>query len=132
MRLAASRPFCPAGNSRPIKTAMIAITTSSSINVKPFRCPSDTLLMACSFVATCGPMWLQTTRTNPSHEPPSPEVFQASIPDVKGSQVIGLSLDLSEEAGALLIGESALEEILRNGLGPARGFSARVPMLRPK
>src|SRR5262245_31689125 len=34
MRLAASRIFCTAGNSRPIKTAMIAITTSNSISVK--------------------------------------------------------------------------------------------------
>src|SRR5262245_49354553 len=35
MRLAASRTFCTAGNSSPINTAMMAITTSSSISVKP-------------------------------------------------------------------------------------------------
>jgi hypothetical protein len=34
MRLAASRAACTAGNSSAIKTAMIAITTSNSINVK--------------------------------------------------------------------------------------------------
>jgi hypothetical protein len=36
-RLAASPIFCTAGSSRAISTAMMAITTSSSINVKPFR-----------------------------------------------------------------------------------------------
>jgi hypothetical protein len=37
MRLAASRIFWTAGNSRPIRMAMIAITTSSSMSVKPRR-----------------------------------------------------------------------------------------------
>src|SRR5262249_31658102 len=37
MRLAASRTFCTAGSSRPIRTAMIAITIKSSISVKPRR-----------------------------------------------------------------------------------------------
>src|SRR5437660_11873183 len=37
MRLAASRTFWTAGNSRPIRMAMIAMTTSSSISVKPRR-----------------------------------------------------------------------------------------------
>src|SRR5438552_3764427 len=36
-RLAASRTFCTAGTSRPMRMAMIAITTNSSINVKPIR-----------------------------------------------------------------------------------------------
>src|SRR6266851_5481377 len=36
-RAAASRTFCTAGRSRPIRIAMIAITTSNSINVKPRR-----------------------------------------------------------------------------------------------
>src|SRR5262245_49093554 len=35
MRAAASRTFCTAGKSRPIRMAMIAMTTSSSISVKP-------------------------------------------------------------------------------------------------
>src|SRR5438270_5603697 len=35
VRFAASRTFCTAGSSRPTSTAMIAITTSSSISVKP-------------------------------------------------------------------------------------------------
>src|ERR1700757_925338 len=35
MRAAASRTFCTAGKRRPIKIAMIAMTTSSSINVNP-------------------------------------------------------------------------------------------------
>jgi hypothetical protein len=34
MRLAASRTFCTAGKSSPISTAMMAMTTSSSIRVK--------------------------------------------------------------------------------------------------
>src|SRR5438067_881337 len=34
-RLAASRTFCTAGSSRPIKTAMMAITTRSSMSVNP-------------------------------------------------------------------------------------------------
>src|SRR5579875_2109421 len=34
-RLAASRTFCTAGKSKPTRTAMIAITTNSSISVKP-------------------------------------------------------------------------------------------------
>src|SRR5262249_13425960 len=34
---AASRIFCTAGSSRPIRMAMIAITTNSSIRVKPRR-----------------------------------------------------------------------------------------------
>src|SRR5262245_56793508 len=37
VRLAASRTFCTAGSSRPIRTAMMAITTSNSISVKPSR-----------------------------------------------------------------------------------------------
>src|SRR5262245_57276637 len=36
-RLAASRTFWTAGRSRPIRTAMIAKTTSNSIKVKPLR-----------------------------------------------------------------------------------------------
>ena len=35
IRLAASRAACTAGNNSAIKTAMIAITTSSSMSVKP-------------------------------------------------------------------------------------------------
>src|SRR5581483_8411007 len=37
VRCPASRTFCTAGMSRPIRIAMIAITTSSSISVKPVR-----------------------------------------------------------------------------------------------
>src|SRR5262249_11674784 len=37
MRAAASRTFWTAGRSRPIRIAMIAITTNSSISVKPRR-----------------------------------------------------------------------------------------------
>src|SRR5262249_9947190 len=37
-RKAAARTFWTAGRSRPIRIAMIAITTSSSISVKPCRC----------------------------------------------------------------------------------------------
>src|SRR5262245_51389265 len=37
MRAAASRTFCTAGSSRPIRMAMMAITTNNSINVKPAR-----------------------------------------------------------------------------------------------
>src|SRR5262245_55906519 len=37
MRLAASRTFWTAGNKSPMRTAMMAITTSSSISVKPQR-----------------------------------------------------------------------------------------------
>jgi hypothetical protein len=35
MRAAASRTFCTAGKSNPIRTPMMAITTNSSISVKP-------------------------------------------------------------------------------------------------
>ena len=35
IRLAASRTFCTAGTNKPTSTAMIAITTSNSISVKP-------------------------------------------------------------------------------------------------
>jgi hypothetical protein len=37
MRRAAARAACTAGSKRAIKTAMIAITTRSSINVNPGR-----------------------------------------------------------------------------------------------
>src|SRR5262245_48703735 len=37
IRAAASRTFWTAGNSRPIRIAMIAMTTSNSIRVKPGR-----------------------------------------------------------------------------------------------
>ena len=37
MRAAASRTFCTAGKSNPIRIAMIAITTSNSMSVKPLR-----------------------------------------------------------------------------------------------
>src|SRR4051812_45146509 len=38
MRAAASRTFCTAGSSRPIRIAMIAITTNSSMRVKADLC----------------------------------------------------------------------------------------------
>jgi hypothetical protein len=38
-RLAASRAACTAGNNSAIKMPMIAITTKSSISVKPGRAP---------------------------------------------------------------------------------------------
>src|SRR5262249_20014655 len=37
MRAAASRTFCTAGSNRPMRMAMMAMTTSSSINVKPWE-----------------------------------------------------------------------------------------------
>jgi hypothetical protein len=37
VRAAASRTFCTAGTSRAIKMAMMAMTTSNSISVKPGR-----------------------------------------------------------------------------------------------
>src|SRR5262245_35921887 len=37
MRAAASRTFCTAGNNRPMRMAMMAITTSSSISVNARR-----------------------------------------------------------------------------------------------
>ena len=37
VRAAASRTFCTAGSSNPMSTAMIAMTTKSSISVKPMR-----------------------------------------------------------------------------------------------
>src|SRR6516165_9147021 len=37
VRAAASRTFCTAGRSRPMSTAMMAITTNSSISVKAVR-----------------------------------------------------------------------------------------------
>jgi hypothetical protein len=37
MRAAAARTFCTAGSSSPIRIAMMAMTTSSSINVKAER-----------------------------------------------------------------------------------------------
>jgi hypothetical protein len=37
VRAAAARTFCTAGNSRPISTAMMAMTTSSSNKVKARR-----------------------------------------------------------------------------------------------
>src|SRR5262249_5169092 len=37
MRAAASRTFCTAGRSKPIRMAIIAMTTNSSIRVKPLR-----------------------------------------------------------------------------------------------
>src|SRR2546426_965906 len=40
MRLAASRIFCTAGSKRPIRMAMIAMTTSNSMRVKAVR-PRD-------------------------------------------------------------------------------------------
>src|SRR5262245_66433089 len=44
MRLAASRTFWTAGSKRPIRIAMIAMTTKSSIRVNPIlrRCAHDT------------------------------------------------------------------------------------------
>src|SRR5262245_52111436 len=39
MRAAASRTFCTAGSNRPMSTAMMAKTTSSSISVKAPRAP---------------------------------------------------------------------------------------------
>src|SRR6266851_3312016 len=42
MRLAASSTFCTAGSSRPIRMAIMAITTSNSIRVNPLLpCPPE-------------------------------------------------------------------------------------------
>src|SRR2546425_270798 len=43
MRPAASRTFCTAGSSRPMRTAMMAITTSSSMRVNARRKVEDTV-----------------------------------------------------------------------------------------
>ena len=45
MRAAASRTFCTAGKSRPTRIAIIAMTTSSSINVNALRPREKTLDM---------------------------------------------------------------------------------------
>src|SRR5262245_40077558 len=45
VRAAASRTFWTAGKSRPIRMAMIAITTNSSISVKPRRDGEDRAVM---------------------------------------------------------------------------------------
>src|SRR4051812_41737442 len=45
IRAAASRTFWTAGRSRPIRMAMMAITTKSSISVKPHRRPGWTRAM---------------------------------------------------------------------------------------
>src|SRR5207247_1205264 len=44
MRLAASRTFWTAGSKRPMRTAMMAITTSSSISVKPERLRGESMI----------------------------------------------------------------------------------------
>src|SRR4051812_4880953 len=48
VRAAAALIFCTAGSSRPISTAMMAITTKSSTSVKPTRRPSwqDNMVMS--------------------------------------------------------------------------------------
>ena len=43
MRLAASLTFCTAGNNKPIRIAIMAITTSNSIKVKAFLFLNDRL-----------------------------------------------------------------------------------------
>src|SRR5262249_48099356 len=58
MRAAASRTFCTAGSNRPIRTAMMAITTSSSIRVNAER---PTVLMV--FLRTIGLMMDDATRS---------------------------------------------------------------------
>src|SRR5262245_37770788 len=50
MRLAASRTFCTAGRSSPIRIAMIAITTKISISVNPRR---GVVFMSMNMAATC-------------------------------------------------------------------------------
>src|SRR5262245_36105926 len=50
-RAAASRTFCTAGKSRPMRMAMIAITTKSSISVNPRRGRSGRVVMG-SFSGT--------------------------------------------------------------------------------
>src|SRR5438132_3556376 len=48
IRAAASRTFCTAGNNRPIRTAMMAMTTSSSMRVNADRRAERNLLMGTS------------------------------------------------------------------------------------
>src|SRR3954454_2401729 len=76
MRAAASRTFCTAGSNRPIRTAMMAITTSSSISVNAER---RTALMA--FLLDIGPTM---------HIAPGLRTNNA----VAGSQFIALALAL--------------------------------------
>src|SRR5579859_950595 len=45
MRAAASRTFCTAGSKRPMRMAMMAITTSNSIRVKAVRLVTEKLLV---------------------------------------------------------------------------------------
>ena len=45
VRAAASRTFCTAGTNKPIRMAMMAITTSNSISVKATRRGNDRAVM---------------------------------------------------------------------------------------
>src|SRR6266851_3555124 len=52
MRLADSRTFCTAGTNKPIRIAMMAMTTNSSIRVKPPRLRNRGQFMGVSFQET--------------------------------------------------------------------------------
>src|SRR4051812_29695395 len=79
---AASRAACTAGNSRAIRTAMIAITTSNSIRVKPRRVLMDRLLQIVEMLRDEPP----ATRLKFEHES---EWIKRSLPSADAARAEG-------------------------------------------
>src|SRR5438477_578048 len=103
MRLAASRTFWTAGSKRPIKTAMMAITTSSSIRVKPWR-----RLGRVRSIVSC-PQKIPRDDSGPTLRP---------VPQARGSlqlerfELVNPILDLDLERGTGSAREGSMEPIL--------------------
>src|SRR5262245_16121807 len=102
MRAAASRTFWTAGKSRPIRIAMIAMTTSSSISVKPRRCfcrerdmdsPPNQRRETTRMKIVAGGRRRQSVR----------------FLQFKRGQFVGAGLDLGRQAGLLRVRVAALE-----------------------
>src|SRR5450432_517588 len=106
-RAAAARTFCTAGTSKAIKMAMIAITTSNSIRVKPARCRRCTGIMKNSFG------WSINVRS-----------FVCSMGEMECRQNVGPRADVDNgQSRSLGIHEFERQEILHVvspalGLGP--------------
>src|SRR5262245_19564955 len=104
MRLAASRAFCTAGISWARRTAMMAITTSSSIRVNALRTPdfgNESMVTALSS---------DTTRNESRATHPSPSVHGGGGPRTRSLQwnVVDLPARLDGVRQARLVGVAVL------------------------
>src|SRR5262245_36803105 len=88
MRLAASRTFCTAGRSRPIRMAMMAMTTSSSMSVKAARDRTNRIMSAPGVKVLAAPCTRLAASIAAQLQPHRGELF-ADLVEARHAEVLG-------------------------------------------